>query len=75
MVETGQFDSGLVEVDSVVGRFALGFLIAVAVVDDDPTHLRILFGPIFALALVGVFGVLVGGLVGGVAVGEVVEVG
>jgi hypothetical protein len=69
LIEAGQFHSWLIKVNSIVGRFAFKFLIAVAVVYDNSTHLRIFLWPFFALSLVRILGILIGGVFRRIAIG------
>lgn len=75
LVETGQFYSWFVEVNSVVGGLTLWFFVTIAVVDDDAAHLGIFLGPIFAFSFVGILAVLVGGVFRDVGVAEIAEIG
>ncbi len=75
MIETGEFNSWLVEINAIIGRVVLHFFVFGPVVDDGSIESRLLFCPVPGSLLVSVEVRVFGELLGLRLVAEVVEVG
>lgn len=51
LVERGEFNSRLVEIDAFVGGVAFLLFVLDAVIDENPAHFRFLFCPFLASLL------------------------